>query len=159
MSTSSRIDEIELRTTYDAVVLGSAIHSQTWLPEAAAFVRRHADELVVSPLWLFSVSSVGDRGSFFAPAVARLMRRMRKETKEIAGFRHVLRIHDHRNFAGAIEPYHWSGAARVFFKLVGGRYGDHRDWADVNTWADGIADELRDLRPCPESSHRRTFGS
>ncbi|MET1153306.1 flavodoxin domain-containing protein [Arthrobacter sp.] len=40
---------------YDAAVLSSAIHQQSWLPEAMAFVQRQANELVARPVWLFSV--------------------------------------------------------------------------------------------------------
>ena len=65
-----------------AVVLGSAVHNRRWLPGASAFVRDHAGVLADRPVWLFSVSSVGDFGSFLAPPVARVMRRARGESKE-----------------------------------------------------------------------------
>ena len=50
------IDEIEEIDTFDAVVLGSAIHNMTWLPQATALVQRRAADLAVRPVWLFSVS-------------------------------------------------------------------------------------------------------
>lgn len=56
----------------DAAVLGSAIHNQVWLPEAATFVMSHVRELAIRPVWLFSVGSVGDTSSFFGPRVERL---------------------------------------------------------------------------------------
>ena len=143
------IDEIEAIETYDAVVLGSAIHNRAWLPQAAAFVRTHTADLASRPVWLFSVSSVGDTSSFFGPRVARFMRRMRKEPKEIAGFRQTIRPRDHRNFAGAIERTHWSLAGNLFLKAFRGDYGDHRDWRDIDAWADGIA---RQLRATPEAA-------
>jgi menaquinone-dependent protoporphyrinogen oxidase len=40
---------------YGGVVLGSAIHNQTWMLEAGGFVRHHAGALVMRPVWLFSV--------------------------------------------------------------------------------------------------------
>ena len=84
------IDDVETLESYD-VVLGSAIHNQVWLPRAAAFVRTHADDLAHRPVWLFSVSSVGETSSFPGPRTTRFVRRMRKDTKELAGFRHTLR--------------------------------------------------------------------
>lgn len=36
---------------YDAVVLGSAIHDQEWLPEATEFVHHHQDVLRARPVW------------------------------------------------------------------------------------------------------------
>jgi menaquinone-dependent protoporphyrinogen oxidase len=122
-----------------AVVLGSAVHNRRWLPGASAFVRDHAGVLAHRPVWLFSVSSVGDVGSFLAPPVARVMRRARGESKDIAELRTLVDVRDHRNFAGAIERGHWSTAGHVFFRLVGGTYGDHRHWDDVDRWTDRIA--------------------
>ncbi len=110
------IDELDAIEGYDAVVLGSAIHNRAWLPQAAAFVQAHRGELAVRPVWLFSVSSVGDTNSFFGPQVGQLMRRMRKESKEIAGFRTALRARDHRNFTGAVARSHWNLAGHVFLK-------------------------------------------
>ena len=109
-----------------AVVLGSAVHNRRWLPGASAFVREHAGVLADRPVWLFSVSSVGDFGSFFAPLVGRVMRRARGESKSIVELRTLVDVREHRNFAGAIERGHWSTAGHVFFRLVGGTYGDHR---------------------------------
>ena len=40
---------------YDTVVLGSAIHNQAWLAEAAGFAQTHAVDLAARPVWLFSV--------------------------------------------------------------------------------------------------------
>lgn len=31
---------------------------------------------------------------------------------------------------------------RAFFRAMGGRYGDHRNWAAIETWADHIAAQL-----------------
>jgi hypothetical protein len=31
-------------------------------------------------------------------------------------------------------------------KTFGGRYGDHRDWHDIDTWSDGIAHQLSPTR-------------
>lgn len=143
------IDEIEAIETCDAVVLGCTIHNMAWLPQATAFVRTHTADLASRQVWLFSVSSVGDTSSFFGPRVTRFMRRMRKEPKEIAGFRQTIRPRDHRNFAGAIERAHWSLAGNLFLKAFRGNYGDHRDWRDIDAWADGIA---RQLRAAPEAA-------
>lgn len=136
------IDELDALEGYDAVVLGSAIHNMSWLPRAARFVQEHHLELAARPVWLFSVSSVGDTSSFFGPRVGHLMRRMRKEPRDVAGFRTAIRPRDHRNFAGAVERSHWNLAGHLFLKAFGGSYGDHRDWRDIDAWADDIAREL-----------------
>ena len=136
------VSEIEAIDGYDAVVLGSAIDNMSWLPQARGVRRSHTTALTVRPDWLFSVSSVGDTSSFFGPRVARVMRRMHHEPREIAGIRRATRTRDHRNFAGAVDRTHWNLAGHLFLRAFGGSYGDHRDWQDVDTWADGIASEL-----------------
>jgi menaquinone-dependent protoporphyrinogen oxidase len=138
------VDTIEYLDRYDAVVLGSAIHNREWLPAAFAFAERHAAELKRRPVWIFSVSSLGETSSFFGSTVSRIMRRVRKgrETEEMAELRRDVGPRDHRHFAGAVAREHWGRLGTVFLRAFGGRFGDHRDWADVHAWADGIAKEL-----------------
>lgn len=137
------VDEVEALDAYDAVVLGSAIHDRRWLPQAAAFVRRHTAALARRPVWLFSVSSVGDTNGFLGPGPTRLVQRVRRDTEELAAFRRAIGPRGHRNFAGAIERTHWNLAGDLFLRAFGGTYGDHRDWRDIDAWADGIARQLR----------------
>lgn len=136
------IDEVATLDPYDAVIIGSAVHNMAWLPPAASFVHRHAAILADRPVWLFSVSSVGDTTSFFGPRVARLMRRLRREPKTIAGLRSLVHPRNHHNFAGMVERSHWDLAGHLFLKSFGGSYGDHRDHTDIVAWADTIATEL-----------------
>ena len=124
---------------YDAVVLGSAVHGGKWLPEAADFARDRAGALLRRPVWLFSVSTVGDEESMFPPRVARHLRSARGDTDQLATLWRALAPRGHRNFAGAISPSDWPGTGRAFFRAMGGRYGDHRNWAAVDRWADEIA--------------------
>ncbi|MGH3342008.1 MAG: flavodoxin domain-containing protein [Carbonactinosporaceae bacterium] len=136
------VERAEDAGAYDAVVIGSAIHNGVWLPAAAGFLRRNLDALGGRPLWLFSVSTLGDRGGAFRPRVARWLRARRKETKEITGFRGATHARDHCNFAGAIERDHLPAIGRVIFRAMGGRFGDHREWQEIHAWADGVAGQL-----------------
>ncbi|WP_223281107.1 hypothetical protein [Streptomyces antnestii] len=38
---------------------------------------------------------------------------------------------------------HLTPGGRAMFRLMGCRYGDHRDWQAIDAWADGIAEDLR----------------
>ena len=127
---------------YEAVVLGSAIHGGKWLPAARQFADRNAAPLRERPVWLFSVSTLGDEESMFPPRVANRMRSWRKETPEAAGMRRLLQPREHRNFAGAIARSDWPATGRAFFRATGGRYGDHRNWPEIDAWADRIAAQL-----------------
>jgi menaquinone-dependent protoporphyrinogen oxidase len=142
-SDARRMPKIGSLETYGALVLGSAVHNQVWLPEAAAFVKEHASDLARRPVWLFSVCSVGETSSFLGPRTTRFVQRRRKDTKELARFRQAMRPRDHRYFAGAIERSHWNVLGDLFLRAFGGTYGDHRDWGDIDAWADGIVRQLR----------------
>lgn len=121
---------------YSAVVLGSAIHSGRWLTPASALLAR-TDEHRNGPLWLFSVCTVGETTSFLGPRMSRLARRARRPPDEV-----VASQAPHRFFAGVIEKSHWGALGRLFFALTGGHFGDHRDWADIDRWADTIGVDL-----------------
>ena len=123
---------------YDAVVLGSAVHNQAWLPEASDFVSRHVSALSGLPLWLFSVG--------MSDGLPRLLRAKAKELQEkrILGLlgADVLEPRGHRLFSGVYLEGQLKGAAHFSFRLIGGRFGDFRDWAAIESWADGISQEL-----------------
>ena len=127
---------------YEAVVLGSAIHGGTWLPAARQFADQNAATLRERPVWLFSVSTLGDEESMFPLRVADRLRAWRKQTPELAELRRRLHPREHRNFAGAVARSHWPATGRAFFRATGGRYGDHRNWAAIDAWADLIAAQL-----------------
>jgi menaquinone-dependent protoporphyrinogen oxidase len=139
------LDVVDGLEGYDALVIGSAIHNGVWLPRAAAFVKHWAQTLSIRPVWLFSVSSVGETSSFFGPRMSRFIRRTRKETGQMAGFRTAIRPRDHRNFAGVVRPADWGRFGALFLRLFGGTHGDHRDWRDVEAWAAEIARQLRTI--------------
>lgn len=143
------VEDLEAIDGYDAVVLGSAVHDTAWLPQARAFVKRHRAQLRRRPVWLFSVSSVGDTTSFVSPRVAKALRQLAAEPRDVARFRHAIGARDHRNFAGAVQREQWGVKGLLFLKATGGRYGDHRDWSDIEGWAAGIA---RTLSTAPKAS-------
>ncbi len=129
---------------YEAVVIGSAIHGGRWLSEATSFAQRCQAALRDRPVWLFSVSTLGDEEAMFAPAVARRLRALRKETPELLELRRTIQPVEHRNFAGVVKPADWPLSGRLFFRSTGGRYGDHRNWSAIEAWGDQIATEVRE---------------
>lgn len=129
--------------SYEAVVLGSAIHGGRWLPEAEEFVTQHAAAMHDRPVWLFSVSCVGASSSALGSVATRLARKAGPTPKNLAELRARTAARDHRAFAGVVRPEHWGRVGGIALRLMGGRYGDHRDWADIDRWASNIARELQ----------------
>jgi len=136
-----RAEARDLRTVedadaYGAFVLGSAVHQQTWLEPAQAFLRDNADILGSRPVWIFSVGM---------PAALRgPWKRVAPKEKPMIMERlpGKLLYRDHRLFSGVIAKDQLPLTGRLLFRLMGGRFGDFRDWAAIDAWTAGIAQEL-----------------
>jgi menaquinone-dependent protoporphyrinogen oxidase len=137
------VAEVTAVTGYDAFVVGSAIHGGDWLPAGAAFLDSHRLALAGYPVWLFSVSTIGEQSSAFPPRVARWMRNMMKVPRAVTTVEVEVRQRDHHAFAGVIQPDHWGLSGRIFLRVFGGRFGDHRNWQEIDAWAMSIAGDLR----------------
>jgi menaquinone-dependent protoporphyrinogen oxidase len=134
---------------YGAFVVGSAIHGGQWLPEGAALLDRGAAALARHPVWLFSVSTVGEASSAYPSRVAGRLRAMRNLPQAVATLADQVPPRAHHDFAGVIRPDHWGLGGRVFLRVLGGRFGDHRDWQEIDGWAMAIAGQLRSAQPRP----------
>ncbi|UNK45260.1 flavodoxin domain-containing protein [Arthrobacter sulfonylureivorans] len=126
---------------YDAAVLGSAIHQQAWLPEAMAFVQRHASELVARPVWLFSVGM-----SASLPPAVRTSASKAQDRRLAGALRDLVRPRGHRLFSGVAREEDFPRWTSVLFRLVGARFGDFRDWDQIEDWAREIAHDVRSAR-------------
>jgi menaquinone-dependent protoporphyrinogen oxidase len=137
------VNQIERIDSHQAVVLGSAIQDQEWLPEAAEFLGRFSGELPKLPLWLFSTGSVNESGGLLGSKAAALLERTLPHGAAVAGTRDAIQVRDHRHFAGGFERGVWSSLGDLFLKICGGSPNGDRDWCDVNAWAADIARELQ----------------
>jgi len=113
---------------YDAVVLGSAVYASRWLPAARELADRFATELAERPVWLLS-SGLATVPAANSPA----------ETRARVD---ALGARDHRAFGGRLDRNVLNLSERAIIAAVRGKEGDHRDMADVATWARSIADDL-----------------
>jgi menaquinone-dependent protoporphyrinogen oxidase len=125
---------------YEAVVVGSPVYAGQWGTELVRFLCRHADTLRERPVWTFTVGRLArQRG------LLRLM--AWPDADHLEEFHRMVPVRGHAFLAGAIDPARLTWAERWAFRVVGGRYGDFRDWAAIDRWADGIARELTARTP------------
>ncbi|MET0765991.1 MAG: flavodoxin domain-containing protein [Blastococcus sp.] len=141
--------------TFDAVVLGSAVHSMAWLTPASDFLGR-VPASATNRLWCFSV------GGLPHPERAGLsrwlaVRELQKIEQRFPGGR---RPREHRMFAGIVDLTGLPLWGRLFFRATGGASGDQRDWPAIEAWAADIASQLEDsARPeQPGRMHRPSAG-
>ncbi|GAA4790654.1 flavodoxin domain-containing protein [Actinomycetospora chlora] len=126
--------------SFDAFVIGSAVHDQRWLPEARAFVAEQAPALAARPLWLFSVGM---------PAALRTpwdgLARVLQPPSLVAEFADRVSFRDHLAVSGVVRDEHLGLVGRLVMRVVTRGPGDYRDWARIDAWADGIGRVLASL--------------
>ena len=131
---------------FDALVLGSAVHDMAWLSPAVDLIRRAADS-GPPPLWCFSVGGLNPRG--------RLAARWRPAKPGVSSGSSPPASSFAAIGCSAASWFAERGCrswGRVFYRLTGGRPGDHRDWPAINAWATGIATQLPAHGPRARSS-------
>ena len=124
---------------FDAVVLGSAVQGAALLPEAVDYARRHERALASRPLWLFSVGlqpSAGHHRRAFARLIAS------SPPQDVPQLRQALHPLDYHAFAGVLRAHETPPTQRWLYRLLGGQFGDFRDWHQIDAWAEGIAARL-----------------
>jgi len=121
---------------YDAVIVGSAVHDRALLPVVENFLLRNVEPLEAKPVWLFSVgigpSLRGPIGGLLRGAVP----------PRIAMLRDLVQPLDYHAFAGVVPRTGSPLLSRVLLRLCGGRYGDLRDWPEIEAWTTEISHEL-----------------
>ena len=126
-------------TPYRAVVAGSAIRGQKWLPEAMQFLSDHRSELARKPFASFMVCITLSMANAdqHREGLKDWMRPVRALVQPVSeGY-----------FAGALDfsklPFSFNVLAMRLVVLFGlWKEGDHRDWAAIRTWAEGLAPKL-----------------
>ncbi|MGW7355203.1 flavodoxin domain-containing protein [Streptomyces sp. NPDC054802] len=123
-----------------SLVIGSAVHDGAWLPAAEQFVRKHAELLSGRPVWMYSVGMTAA-----LPRPLRLLA-ARAEQPRVVQLVDLVRPREHHRFSGVVRRGHLGRKGAMAFRLLGCRYGDYRDWAEIDAWAAGISRAL-DARP------------
>jgi menaquinone-dependent protoporphyrinogen oxidase len=122
--------EVASVDAYDAVIIGSAVYTGHWLPDASALVAREADRLASRPVWLFSSGPIGDPP--------------KPETgpSDVGDLADRIGAREHRIFAGALDKGRLGLGERSIVAVVRAPEGDYRRWDEIRDWASGVATEL-----------------
>ncbi len=118
---------------FDVLILGSAIHVQSWLKAAQEFVKRNSNYLRDNPkpIWAFSVGMPPDSG------IAAEEKKMEK------WLRQYLTLRNHKLFQGMWQEKDMIGCFRILFRCFGVKFEDRRKWDQIEEWADSIVQQLR----------------
>ena len=123
---------------YRAVVAGSAVQRERWLPEALRFMRRHQTELRQKPFAAFQVCM----------ALATENARRRERARQTAAgwlqpVRDLVSPVSEGLFAGVLDvskipQRSFRLAFRLSIALGFWAEGDYRDWEAIRRWANGL---------------------
>lgn len=128
-------------TSYQAVILGSAVYIGKWQKEAVAFVQIHEKALSERPVWLFSSGPTGDGDPVELVEGWRLPAELQPVVNRI-------RPRDIAVFHGYINPDKLNFIENWAIKsLVKKPIGDFRDWDSIVTWATTISSSLLNAEP------------
>ena len=140
------VDSVKNLAGHDAFVIGSALYNQHWLKEAKSFVSNNRALLSTRPVWLFSSGPVGTKTT---DAQGRDLRDV-SGPKEIDELREAVKPRDHRVFFGGLDGSRLTGAIGFAYRMARRSQaaresmpeGDFRDWKEIESWANGIAEAL-----------------
>ncbi len=122
-------------SAYQAVVAGSAIQGQKWLPEAMDFMRTHRTELSNKSFAFFMVCitlSMTNAGQYLEGLKSWM-----------SPVRDLVRPVSEGYFAGALDfsklPFSFNVLAMRLVVLAGmWKEGDQRDWSAIRVWAESL---------------------
>ena len=133
------MQEVTDLTAYEAVVVGSAIQGQQWLPEAIQFIETYQSELAQKRVAMFSL------------CITLAMKNGEKYRSQILAWltpvRNCLHPVSQGLFGGVLDISKnpsWSDRLKFRLSVLFGVWveGDHRDWDVINKWANDLLTQL-----------------
>ena len=100
---------------------------------------QHVIALAARPVWVFNVDVVEG-----VPKWLQKLAVGREEHHVVGAIKnHEISLQDHKRFSGVLQATQMPFLLRPLFTCFGGRFGDLRDWDDVERWGDRIALEVQ----------------
>jgi len=122
---------------YQAVILGSAVYVGKWQKEATEFMQKNEKSLSERAVWLFSSGPTGEGD----PAELLEGWRLPAELQPVA---ERIQPRDIAVFGGYINPEKVNFIEKTAVKnVVKKPFGDFRDWDNIVSWANRVAEAVR----------------
>ena len=142
------VSSVQRPEDYDAFVVGSAVYMFHWIKEAKQFVLKNRATLGGRPVWLFSSGPIGlqktnSKGQTLTDVSV-------SGPKEIGELTEAVKPRDHHVFFGALYGDKIGGAMGLTYRFMRRSKavrdsmpdGDYRDWKEIESWTNGIAESL-----------------
>ena len=127
------VGDVDTVAGYDLVIVGGAIQYDNWMPGAADFIRAHRRQLTATSVAVFftclALSKPGESATRSADDYEQKIRAIAPELDPLGVGR----------FAGVLDYSRMTPVTRIFARILmtlrGADAGDHRNWAQIRTWA------------------------
>ncbi len=134
------VENVKDLSPYKAAVIGSAVHSSKWLPEAMKFVETNRKALSQMPVAYFLTCLTLYKSKDVTRRMARsYLDPMLDAVPQVKPVAMGL-------FAGVLDYSKLSFVVRMVMKSKmkkkGVPEGDHRNWDDIRAWAKGLSPKL-----------------
>ncbi len=140
--------DVEHVTSYDTVVVGSAVYGGRWRRAAVDLLQRFGLELFDRDVWLFQSGPLGH-------SAQRIVRALPVDVSLHAEY---LRVKGSTTFGGRFDGLEGGPLGR--FLVRSGLVGDYRDFGRIRLWAEAIAREAGKTAVIGRNySNRRLSGS
>lgn len=134
------VNNVKGLNDYAAVIIGSAIQYDKWMPEARKFVSANQNSLSKLPVAFFftclTLSIQTEKTERQAMAYSDKLVSLLPQVKPLSVGR----------FAGVLDYSKLPFLFRLMFKgislITGVQEGDYRDWDTIRVWAEGVHAEL-----------------
>jgi menaquinone-dependent protoporphyrinogen oxidase len=130
------VKEIRDPSTFQVVIVGSAVYIGQWRKEAVKFIKSHEQRLQKLPVWLFSSGPSGEGDPVELLDGWRLPGKLQESVDRI-------QPRDVAVFHGYVDMDKVNFLERSMITNVKAPVGDFRDWEAISTWAAGVARVLR----------------
>ncbi len=113
---------------YDAIILGSGIYFDTWLPEAKELLESFEDELSEKQVWLFSsglTAQVGPKDWSFPETLQPIIKSIKPKAVAL--------------FGGKVNAEQLTLDDWLLNPSLRVEAGDYRNWNEIEAWARAIA--------------------
>ena len=129
-------------TPYQAIIAGSAVRQEKWLPEAMQFLEAHQQVLAQKPVATFLVGM-----AMATKNPSRYQQALQAASSWMAPARQLVNPMSEGYFAGVLElkkikelRFRFALGAMVRLGLF--PEGDHRDWDAIDNWANTLPAKL-----------------
>ncbi|KAF2094451.1 flavodoxin-like protein [Rhizodiscina lignyota] len=127
-------------TKYSAIIVGSAVQMYEWLTPARNFIHDNEAVLKTKPVWAFSVGFPAEDAERVQQE-GSLAEKIRKYVPDLKA---------HKFFYGRLRRrdlgVYWRLVLQCFAPQYVQRWGDERNWEEIEAWADMVGKEIRDGR-------------